>query len=153
MIILKYLIPCLILSIGTGGLAAIIISGNIYYYDMLDKPPLAPMPMLFPIVWTVLYILMGIAHYVVHISTSAERQNSVKLYYTQLVFNFLWPILFFKFKMLFLSVICILVLLIFVLKTVKSFYKISHTAGNLMIPYTVWLIFATYLNIGVWILN
>lgn len=153
MIILKYLIPCLILSIGTGSIAGLIISGNLYFYTTLDKPPAAPVPTLFPIVWTIIYILMGIAHYFIYLSSSDERQRAIKLYYLQLIVNFLWPLIFFRIKALFLSVICIIILLALVIKTTKTFYRIKPIAGKLMIPYIVWLLFASYLNIGVWLLN
>lgn len=153
MIILKYLIPCLILSLGTGGLSGFIISKDIYYYMMLDRPLLSPPSAVFPVIWIILYILMGIAHYMIHISQANERENAIKTYYMQLLVNFLWPILFFRLKMLFISVIWIILLLVLVVKTAKRFYKIKPAAGILMIPYTAWLIFAVYLNVGVWVLN
>ncbi len=153
MIILKYLIPCLVLSLGTGGLSGLIISKDIYYYMILDRPPLSPPSIVFPIVWTIIYALMGVAHYMIHISHSDDRESAVKLYYVQLLVNFLWPILFFNLKLLLVSVIWILLLLALVVKTGKQFYEIKPAAGILFIPYIAWLIFAAYLNIGVWVLN
>lgn len=153
MIILKYFIPCLILSIGTGALSGLIISGDIYYYTLLDKPPLSPPPFVFPVVWTVIYILIGIAHYIVHISHSEAREAALKSYYAQLLVNFLWPILFFKLKLLFVSAAWIILLIVLTVKTAKRFSGINKTAGTLFVPYIVWLVFAAYLNIGVWALN
>lgn len=110
--------------------------------------------MLFPVVWTVLYILMGIASYLVLTSAKPNRSRSALLVYgVQLFFNFFWPILFFSLK-LYLSAFFWLVLLwLLILVTTVLFYKIAKPAGLLLVPYLLWVAFAGYLNLGIYLLN
>ncbi|MBR3362328.1 MAG: tryptophan-rich sensory protein [Bacilli bacterium] len=117
-------------------------------YSSLNQPPLAPPGIAFPIVWTILYILMGISAYMV-----SENNGNLFTYYVQLVFNGLWSIIFFVFKFRLLAFIWIIILIILVIKMIREFLKVSKTAGYLQIPYLIWLLFAAYLNFGVYILN
>lgn len=117
-------------------------------YQTLNQPPLAPPAILFPIVWTILYILMGISAYIVE-----KNNGSLTIYYLQLFVNALWSIIFFVFKLRFLAFLWIILLLFLVIKIIKDFIQINKIAGYLQIPYLLWLIFATYLNLGVYILN
>ncbi len=117
-------------------------------YKDLVQPPFSPPAILFPIVWTILYILMGISAYIISL-----RGGSLSIYFVQLFVNALWSILFFVFKLRLISFIWIILLIILVIKMIKDFLKINSLAGYLQIPYLIWLIFAAYLNLGVYILN
>ena len=117
-------------------------------YQNLNQPPFAPPSIAFPIVWTILYILMGISAYII-----SEKGGSLSTYYIQLFVNALWSIIFFVFKLRLLAFIWILLLIYLVIKMIKEFLNINKTAGYLQIPYLIWLIFAAYLNFGIYILN
>ena len=156
----KVNIPALFFSILLAeltGLLSALLSGNIKGgYDSFIKPPLSPPAILFPIVWTILYALMGIAAYLVWDSvrgTANERMTALKFYLAQLIVNFTWSIFFFRFEAYWLSVAIIIILDILVIATAIKFKNINRLAYWLMLPYIVWLLFATYLNIGVAILN
>lgn len=123
-------------------------------YTLFIKPPLSPPGWLFGVVWPVLYLLMGIAAYLIYRAPqSQERRQAITLYWVQLFVNFLWPIIFFRFERYWLSVAVILLLVALVAMTTLRFWKLNKTAGYLMLPYLLWLLFATYLNIGVAVLN
>ena len=117
-------------------------------YESLNQPPLAPPAIAFPIVWTILYILMGISAYII-----SERKGNLSLYYLQLFINALWSIIFFVFKLRLLAFIWIILLIILVIKMIIQFKSIKNIAGYLQTPYLLWLLFAAYLNFGVYLLN
>lgn len=128
------------------------ITGQIYMSFV--KPPLSPPGWLFGVIWPVLYLLMGIAAYIIYQKTQIPKRKKVTaLYWVQLFVNFLWPIVFFRFEWHWISVVVILLLDVLVLITTIWFYEIKKVAGYLMIPYLLWIIFATYLNIGIALLN
>lgn len=137
------------------GLLGSLFSGNIsQVYTTLVKPPLSPPGWLFGIIWSILYLLMGIAAYIIYQSPETlGRNKAITLYWVQLFVNFLWPIVFFRFEWYWISVVIILLLDVLVLVTTIWFYKINKVAGYLMIPYLLWILFATYLNIGIAFLN
>ncbi len=123
-------------------------------YSSLVKPPLSPPGWLFGVIWPVLYLLMGTAAYLIYQTPQTpERKKATTLYWVQLSVNFLWPIVFFRFEWYWISVAVILLLDVLVFITSIGFYKIKKMAGYLMIPYLLWIIFATYLNIGIAVLN
>lgn len=128
-----------------------IITSNSINYNNLIKPPLSPPGILFPIVWTILYLLMGISYYLV-IKDNKDYKGK-KLYYIQLFVNALWSIIFFVLEWRFIAIIWIILLDILVILMIKSFYKESKLAVYLQIPYLLWILFATYLTIGIYILN
>lgn len=140
------LIPVII-----GGIVGLLISSAIDY-NTLEKPFLAPPSMLFPIVWTILYILMGVSYGILK-SNNLTNQEISLVYYTQLVFNSLWSIFFFLLKWRLFSIIWIIILDILVILMIVEFYKKNKVAGLLQIPYLLWVLFATYLNIAIYILN
>lgn len=140
-----------LLPIVGGALVGLIISGYMNYGDMV-KPPLSPPSYIFPIVWTILYILMGISYFV----ATKDKENNKELdqiYLLQLLVNFMWPIIFFVLKMYFTAFLWIILLLILVIVMIKELLKINKISGYLQIPYLIWLLFATYLNIGIFLLN
>lgn len=114
-------------------------------YKFLIKPSFSPSGIIFPIVWSILYILMGVSNYLTN--------NITKIYKCQLVINLFWPILFFNFKLYFISLLWLILLIIFVIKMIISFYSIKKEAAFINIPYLFWLLFALYLNFGVYLLN
>lgn len=151
----KKLLICLALSLGTGGLSAFLTRNSNEFYNTLVKPFFAPPSFLFGIVWTILYILIGVSSYII-IKDGIDKSGvyeAFKLYILNLVLLFLWPIIFFNLKALGLSVIIIIITL-FVSATVAiRFYEINKLAGYLYIPLVLWVLFATVLNISIWWLN
>lgn len=144
---IKYiLVPVLV-----GGIVGFIIS-NFIDYESLNKPFLAPPKFVFPIVWTIIYILMGISYGIIS-EKGLNDSKSKFLYYSQLAVNALWSIIFFVFKLRFLAFIWILFLDVLVILMTINFYQKNKLAGLLQIPYILWILFATYLNFGFFILN
>lgn len=146
----------ILISLGVGGLSALITRGNMDLYGEVKAPPLAPPSILFPIVWTALYILMGISAAMIYLSKNTDlkkRSAALATYASSLVVNFAWSIIFFNFKAYFFAFIWLLLLLYFVVKTIMQYKEINKTAAYLQIPYALWVTFAGYLSFGIWILN
>jgi tryptophan-rich sensory protein len=122
-------------------------------YKSLVRPPLSPPGFVFPIAWTILYILMGISIYIVLNSKSDKKEEGKLIYYIQLVINALWSIIFFSFKEYFLAFTWLLMLIVFVILMLFIFYKINKKSAYINIPYLLWLFFAAYLNFGIFVLN
>ena len=123
-------------------------------YSELSKPPLAPPGWLFPVVWTILYALMGIgAGLVGSEPDGVDRNRALDLMVAQLIVNFFWPLLFFNAQAYGLALLWLLLLLLLVIWMTLEFRKVSPLAALLQIPYIIWLLFATYLNAAVWYLN
>lgn len=148
--IITFVKPILITVI-VGGISGAITSGFIDY-ETLKQPPLSPPSTLFPIVWTILYILMGVSYGILKNDRKIDKEINM-IYATQLFTNVTWPIIFFVFKWRFLAIIWILVLLGLIIYMAMKFYRKNKSAGLLQIPYILWTIFATYLTIGVYVLN
>ena len=138
-----------------GGLAALLTQDSMEMFKQLNKPPLAPPGWLFPIVWTILYVLMGVASYLVYSSNkeSEEVSGALSVYRLQLAVNFFWSIFFFRFNWYLFAFFWLILLWVLVLYTTILFYRISKPAGYLMIPYLIWVTFAAYLNLGIYLLN
>jgi len=148
----KTLIFCIAVPIFIGVSASIISRENMFMFDMIIKPNFSPPGWLFPVVWTILYILMGIASYL--ILTSYKNINSaIKFYILQLAFNFFWTIWFFNFQLYWFSFLWLIFLWIFIFITILKFYQISKIAAYIMLPYLIWVTFAGYLNLSIAILN
>ena len=141
----------IIIPLALGGIVGFITSGSMDY-DMLRQPALSPPAILFPIVWTILYILMGVSFGLL-MDKGVLDDNAKWIYYIQLFVNLVWPILFFTLKWRLLAFIWIIVLDFLVLTMVVKFYGKDKIAGMLQIPYLAWVLFATYLNLGVYLLN
>lgn len=134
-----------------GSIVGLIINKSIDY-NYLVNPPLSPPSYLFPIVWSILYLLIGISYYIYR-KNNNDDPLTIKLYYIQLILNYLWSIIFFTLKLRTLAVIWIIVLAITIIYLMIIFYKEERTSFYLFIPYILWVLFATYLNIGIVILN
>jgi len=128
--------------------------GTAMYGETMTRPPLSPPGIVFPIVWTVLYALMGIGAALVYQGpASAARRRGLTLFFVQLAFNFLWSIIFFNLQSYGLALIWLVALWGLILAMVLAFRKVDQTAARLQIPYLLWVTFAAYLNAGVWYLN
>ena len=103
---------------------------------------------IFPIVWTILYLMMAISYYLV-----SNKSNTFGIYFAQLVFNSLWTVFFFGFKLRLFAFIWLIALFVLVVLMLVKYYKINKTAGYLLIPYSLWLVFAGYLNLSIYLLN
>lgn len=134
-----------------GGIVGLIIS-NFMDYNLLEKPPLAPPSILFPIMWTILYILMGISYGI--IKEKSKLTLDIKfIYYLQLFVNALWSIFFFVFKIRLFSFFWIILLALLIFIMIVKFYQKNKLSGLLQIPYFIWVLFASYLNLAFYILN
>lgn len=149
----KPLIVSLLISLGVGGLSALLTREGMKVYDLALQPPLSPPDWVFGVVWTVLYVLMGIAACRVWITDSDERGGALGLYAAQLLFNFVWSLIFFNARRYGFALLWLAALWVLILLTARRFSRLDRTAGRLMIPYLVWVTFALYLNTGVWLLN
>ena len=143
------------LSEGVGLIAGLITrEATKIYAESVQKPPLSPPAILFPIVWTLLYALMGVSAARISLSDkTAGRKRALYLFFAQLIFNFFWSIIFFSFQAFGVAFFWILALWALILAMVLVFRKIEPPAGYLQIPYLLWVTFAAYLNAGVWLLN
>lgn len=148
-------ILCVLLPLFVGLLASSLTAENFSMIDQLNKPPLFPPRILFPIVWTILYILMGIASYLVLTSNGDPNDiiDALSAYLLQLGVNFFWPIFFFNLQAFFFSFLWLVLLWILIALTIYNFAQVSKTAAYLMIPYLVWVTFAGYLNLSIFLLN
>lgn len=152
---LKKLLISLAIPLAVGGLSALVSGGGMGEYPQLNQPPLSPPGWVFPVVWTVLYLLMGYAAYRVLTSGADPKQirKALILYGAQLFFNFLWSPVFFGLERYLAAFFILLILWVLIFLTMRAFSDIDERAGDLLIPYILWVTFAGYLNLGVYLLN
>ena len=146
----RKLIISILVPLGLGAIVGLLTGSNGGYNDFI-KPSFAPSGIVFPIVWSILYILMGVSFYLVTEKSSDDRLK--KIYYLQLGVNLLWSFIFFIFKWYLLAFIWILLLVALVLCMIMKFKKVSPLAGYLQIPYLLWIVFASILNYAIYTLN
>ena len=151
----KALIICLLIPLAVGGLAAWLTMDSMAQFAALAQPPLSPPGWVFPVVWTILYLLMGWASFLIWKSGApqAAKRRALGLYGAQLAVNFVWPLLFFRAGLYGFALIWLVSLLVMVVETMLAFGRIDRRAAWLLAPYLLWLLFAAYLNAGVWLLN
>lgn len=151
----RLLFICIAIPIIVGVIAGLLTRNSMEMFEMVAKPPLAPPGWLFPVVWTVLYALMGISCYLILTSGSSQEEiaDAIRLYAYQLLVNFLWPTFFFNFQWYFFALLWLVLLWILVFFMIRKFADINKLAAYLNIPYLIWLTFAGYLNAGIWWLN
>lgn len=151
----KKLIISLLIPFAVGGLTAFLTRSDMEFYSTLDRPPLSPPGWLFPIVWGILYFLMGISLYLVWTSRARnhEKRAAFTIFGLQLFMNFLWSPVFFSMRRFLLAFIILVILWIFIIAMIIIFKRISRPAGLLQIPYLLWVTFAGYLNLGIYFLN
>lgn len=152
---LKRFLISIAIPLIVGGLSAFITRGNMDLYSQINQPPLSPPAWLFPVVWTILYILMGISLYLVGNSNASysDKRRAYIFFGVQLFLNFIWSPIFFVGRYYLLAFIVLVFMWIFTFGMILSFYKISKPAGLLQIPYLLWLTFAGYLNFAIFLLN
>lgn len=151
----RQLFICVAIPLAVGGLSALLTRGSMDTFTTLNKPPLSPPGWLFPVVWTILFVLMGLASYLVLKSGKPHQKISraLGLYGVQLGVNFFWSILFFNLSLYLFSFLWLILLWILILVTIIRFHRLSRPAGVLMLPYLLWVTFAGYLNLGIYLLN
>lgn len=146
LLILNILLPLLV-----GGIGSLL--GNPSNFNMINKPAFSPPATVFPIVWSVLYTLMGISAYIVISSNDSNKKQAYIIYILQLIVNGLWSLYFFRFNWYLFSFFWIILLIVLVIIMIDRFYKINKSAGYLQLPYLLWLIFASVLNLSIYLLN
>ncbi|MBE5927705.1 MAG: tryptophan-rich sensory protein [Lachnospiraceae bacterium] len=150
----RLLIVCIAIPLVLGVVSSLITGNGMDVFVQVNKPPLSPPGWLFPIVWTILYTLMGISSYLILTSGAGEKiEPAIRIYGYQLVVNFLWPTFFFNLEWYFFSFLWLVLLWGLVLFMILKFKDISKPAAYLNIPYFLWLTFAGYLNFMIWLLN
>lgn len=151
----KLLAICIALPLLVGGLSALLTRDSMMLFQTVQKPPLSPPGWLFPVVWTILYILMGIASYLILTGegTTEEKSKAISVYLYQLVVNFLWSTWFFNLQWYAFAFFWLVLLWILILVSLVRFYRISKPAGYLLVPYLLWVTFAGYLNLGIALSN
>lgn len=150
-----WFLVAILVPVAVGLISAFITRNNMNVFDEINKPPLTPARMVFPIAWTILYILMGLSSY---LAFTAPISMGTKItlmipYVLQLIFNFMWSIIFFNAGLYAVALGCLIILGILVIMTMIYFRRASILSSILLIPYILWLCFACYLNIAIVILN
>lgn len=138
-----------------GSISGILSGNSMASYQQLVQPSFAPPGWIFPIVWTILFVLMGIASYLIYASDAAteEKRHVLALYGIQLVFNFFWSLIFFVGEWYLFAFIWLVFLWGLIALTIKAFSEVSKTAAWLLVPYLLWVTFAGYLNLIIFFLN
>ena len=153
-----YILPYAVgiaLPISVGLISAFLTMGNMDIYDRINTPPLSPPGFLFPIMWTILYILMGISSTLIYLKreTSKSASLGLKYYAISLIFNLGWSLIFFNAGAFLIAFIWLLALLYFIVRTVIYYFEVDKVSAYLQLPYILWVIFAGYLNLGITFLN
>lgn len=153
---LKPYIIAIIIAMGVGLLSTFVTRNHMDIYDEIITPPLSPPMFLFPVVWSILYFLMGISSGAIAKYNDIRKEevfDALFAYALQLFFNFFWSILFFNLRTFLFSFIWLVVLWFLILRMIRKFYKINPKAAYLQIPYLLWVAFAGYLNFAIYWLN
>lgn len=153
---LKTYLISIVIALGVGGLSALFASGSMDLYVDIIRPPLSPPSWLFPVVWTILFILMGISAAMIYLDRYAavpQKKSALYTYALSLIVNFFWSIIFFNMRAFLFAFIWLLLLLYLIVRTIMKYYKINPLAAYLQIPYFLWVTFAGYLTFAIWILN
>lgn len=141
------------IALGVGALSAFLTKNNMMVYEGLNKPPLAPPSIIFPIVWTILFILMGISSAMAYTRGNSGQKRALTVYAVQLAVNFLWSIIFFNMQAYLFAFIWLILLWLLIIFMIYEFSKVSKAAAWLQVPYLLWVTFAGYLNLMIYILN
>lgn len=149
----KYIILNVAISLGIGAISALCTMNSMHLYQKINRPKIAPPGFIFPIVWSILYVLIGLSSYLVHRSKDNNKESALILYYFQLALNFIWPITFFNYQNFLLALAILLALNISVIILIRLFYKIRPIAAYLLLPYLGWIFFALYLNFWIFLRN
>ncbi len=152
---LKTLIIAILIPLVVGSVSGYLTSSSVDIFESLVKPPFAPPAALFPIAWTILYILMGISSYLIYMSSGSEAQKyaALRVYALQLAMNFFWSIIFFNYQLYAIAFLWLVAMWILIALTIKLAYPLTKLGAYLLIPYLLWVTFAGYLNLGIFLLN
>lgn len=149
----KKFIFFLVLPLAVGALAGFLTKNSMMIYKDLNRPALSPPGWIFPIVWTILYLLMGLGSYLIAQSASPKRKEALRLYAIQLFLNFIWSLVFFNLQNYLLAFLILLLLWYFIIRMISAFRSVNQTAALMQIPYLLWVTFAGYLNLSIVLLN
>lgn len=151
----KLLAVCILIPLAVGVLSSVLSGRGMEQFSQMNQPPLSPPGWLFPVVWTILYVLMGVASWLIITSnvSDEEKYRALFVYGLQLAANFLWPIFFFRFGWYFFSFLWLLLLWVLIFRNWDMFREISRPAGVLLVPYLLWVTFAGYLNLAISLIN
>lgn len=155
----KSLLVSIAVPLAIGGISALLTKNSMQQYQQLPQPPLSPPSQIFPIVWSILFLLMGISSWLIWETnrsqdiSSSPKDSGLNIYVFQLIVNFLWPIFFFRAGWFGFSFLWLLLLLFLVILMILRFSSVSKTAALLQIPYLLWLLFAGYLNLSIFLMN
>jgi translocator protein len=149
----RKLIIFILIPLAIGLVSGILTGNSMSMYNNLNQPALSPPGWIFPVVWTILYILMGVSSYLIATSPSQKKQEALLLYAIQLFLNFIWSPIFFGLGNYFLAFLVLLLLWYVIVKMIRAFFRIDPTAALLQIPYLLWITFAGYLNLAIIFLN
>jgi len=150
---IKPYVISILIALAVGGLSAFLTNDNMMIYQQINQPPLSPPSFIFPLVWTILFILMGLSSAIVYIKSTSNSKKALIIYGIQLIINFLWSIIFFNLRIYLFAFIWLLLLWILIIIMIYEFYKVNKLAAYLQIPYLLWVTFAAYLNFMIFILN
>ncbi len=148
----KRLIIITVITFIVGSFFSLVTMNNMDTFKEISKPINVP-SILFPIVWSILYLLMSISCYLITESKDKNKDSAILIYAIQLIINSIWSLIFFGFGAYLFAFIWLLLLLALIIVMVVKFYKIDKRAAYLNIPYVLWVIFAGYLNFGIYLLN
>ncbi|MBR6549471.1 MAG: tryptophan-rich sensory protein [Clostridia bacterium] len=150
----KKLLICLAIPLGVGGLSAWLTMDAMSVFEQVKQPPLSPPSLLFPVVWTLLYLLMGFGSYLIaRDDRVGRRTTALTVYGIQLAFNFFWSIWFFNLQAFWFAFVWLLILWVLIGLTMVLFYRLNKKAGWCLLPYLIWVTFAGYLNFAIALLN
>lgn len=149
------LILCLAIPLAVGGISTILTREAMEKFQTLQQPPLSPPAWLFPVVWTMLYLLMGLASYLIVTARAPERQKrkAILVYAVQLAMNFCWSLIYFNAKMYLIALFWLLVMWALIIWLCMLAWDIRRSATWCLLPYLAWVTFAAYLNFGIYLLN
>lgn len=153
---IKPYVISILIALAVGGLAAWLTRDSMDIYGQINQPALAPPAWLFPVVWTILYVLMGISAAMIYTNKTAsadEKKIALKIYGFQLIVNFFWTLIFFSLRNWLFAFVWLVLLWVLIIIMIVRFYRIKPIAGLLQIPYLLWVTFAGYLNFMIYLLN
>ena len=149
----KPYILSILIALAVGGLSTLLTLPNMDLYAEINQPPLAPPSFLFPVVWTALYILMGVSAALVYTTWKKDRDNALFIYAVSLVLNFFWSIFFFNMRSFIAAFVILVLLWVSIVITILKYYRIDRAAALLQLPYLLWVTFAGYLNLTIALIN
>lgn len=149
----KSLLFSIAISVGIGALSTLLTFKNFSTYSNMNQPPLSPSAWLFPVVWTILYVLMGVSAFLVYQSKKPTKSLALFVYGLQLFFNFFWSIIYFNFGQILFAFVWLVILWLLIIIMIVLFFRENKISAYLQIPYLLWVTFAGYLNLALYIVN